>query len=67
MGSEGDYLSEAELAAWPYCPIAGCPNKCCKFLNSIYCWPHTKADKTPEDLMEELNKKHLIIWQWSNK
>ena len=55
-----DYPSEATLAAWPDCAIAGCPNKCCKAKNSIYCWPHTGAGKTPEDLVSEINDKELV-------
>jgi len=56
MVEDVDYPSEATLAAWPDCPIAGCPNKCCKSLNSIYCWPHTAARKTYDEIMHDFNK-----------
>jgi hypothetical protein len=28
--------------SWPFCAVSGCKNRCCKSLNSKYCYPHTR-------------------------
>ena len=52
-----DYPSGAELAAWPDCPIPKCPNKICISLDSVYCWPHTAARKSYDEIIHEANKE----------
>ncbi|PCI31222.1 hypothetical protein COB52_00035 [Candidatus Kaiserbacteria bacterium] len=32
-----------DFDSWPDCPVPGCPNKCCRALDSAYCFPHTKG------------------------
>lgn len=34
-----------DLEGWPDCAIKGCSNKCCRSLNSIYCFPHTPGNE----------------------
>lgn len=48
-----DYPSEKTLADWNNCLIPGCPNKCCKALDSKYCWPHTGSGITKDQLMSK--------------
>ena len=40
---------------WPKCPMPGCPNRCCRALNSRYCWPHTGSGKSFQQMLRELN------------
>ena len=49
-----DYIPQEILDAWPDCRISGCPNKCCRALGSVYCWPHTGSGKSLEDITLEL-------------
>jgi hypothetical protein len=42
---------------WPMCPIKGCMNRICLSLDSQFCWPHTKGDKSWGELLAELNEE----------
>lgn len=45
-------MTDEEWAAWPDCPIEGCPNKICLALDSQFCFPHTPGN---------VHVKHLKI------
>jgi len=44
---------------WPMCPIPGCMNRICLLLNSKYCYPHTKGDKSWDELLAEINEEQV--------
>ncbi len=48
------------LVYWPMCKINGCPNRQCKSLGSVYCWPHTGNGKSPEETIESLTQSHAL-------
>jgi len=46
-----------EFDAWPKCAVPACANKCCRSLQSRYCWPHTPGDAaTARRALEEAAK-----------
>lgn len=51
-------MPQEAFDAWPDCLVAGCPNKCCRALNSAYCHPHTLERHAPavEALVESVSK-----------
>ena len=42
------------LEEWPMCAVPTCKNRCCLSEDSVYCWPHTKADDSFDELMDKL-------------
>jgi hypothetical protein len=45
------------LKNWPNCKITGCKNKSCLRLNSIYCYPHTMSNQSPEQIIADMEGK----------
>jgi hypothetical protein len=57
------FMSEQDAIpyhVWPMCPIEGCMNRICLSLNSEYCWPHTKGDKSWDEMLAELKQEETI-------
>ena len=52
--AENPGISDEEWEAWPWCAVPGCGNKCCRALQSQYCWPHTPG--TPEQAAQNLRE-----------
>lgn len=46
-------VADAGGGEWPFCVIEGCANRCCRALDSVYCWPHTQHLAT-----RALKKRH---------
>jgi hypothetical protein len=45
------------LDAWPKCAVPACQNKCCRRLESKYCWPHTPG--APAEAAENLRETEV--------
>jgi hypothetical protein len=60
---------EQMLKGWPGCAVPDCPNKCCKRLDSPYCWPHTVgvsitwAEDMPIEQSESLSTEIEAKWR----
>jgi len=53
-----DRCTDEQWAAWPWCAVPGCDNKCCLALDSKYCWPHTPG--TPEQALANLKETEAL-------
>lgn len=58
MIEDYDYPSDDTLNQWPDCARSGCKNKCCKSLNSIYCYPHTEKEKKQKPITIETTNEN---------